>query len=107
MSSNAPDTDPQKRSGVEYLLQSGKIAGAGLWCPVFMPPSASACVQRGCPRYLALHDIRDAAVLDSDAYRRNGGVILPAGNRRSPTGIATSISRLTRCRRWLLTRCCC
>ncbi|PIN63563.1 sugar ABC transporter, partial [Klebsiella pneumoniae] len=30
-------------------------------------------LSEGCPCYLALHDIHDATVIDSDAYRRNGG----------------------------------
>jgi hypothetical protein len=57
---------------VEYLLQSGKTAGAGL-CARFLRLPALPRPQRGCPRYLALHDIHDATVIDSDAYRRNGG----------------------------------
>lgn len=67
-----------KRSGVEYLLQSGKTTGAGL-CARFLRLPALPRSQRfralseGCPCYLALHDIHDATVIDSDAYRRNGG----------------------------------
>lgn len=61
-----------KRSGVEYLLQSGKTTGAGL-CARFLRLPALPRSQRGLPCYLALHDIHDATVIDSDAYRRNGG----------------------------------
>lgn len=61
-----------KRSGVEYLLQSGKTTGAGL-CARFLRLPALPRSQRGLPLLLALHDIHDATVIDSDAYRRNGG----------------------------------
>ena len=84
-------TDPQKRSGVEYLYNREKLPALVSRCPVFTP-SQRFCAFSGAALATGPHDIRDAAVLDSDAYRRNGGVILPAGNRRSPTGIATSIS---------------
>lgn len=71
MSSNAPTpTRKAKRRGIP--LQSGKIAGAGLGARFSCLP-ALLRVQRGLPSLPALHDIRDAAVLDSDAYRRNGG----------------------------------
>lgn len=61
-----------KRSGVEYLLQSGKTTGAGL-CARFLRLQRFRALSEGCPCYLALHDIHDATVIDSDAYRRNGG----------------------------------
>ncbi len=61
-----------KRSGVEYLLQSGKTTGAGL-CARFLRLPALPRSQRGLPLLPALHDIHDATIIDSDAYRRNGG----------------------------------
>ncbi len=61
-----------KRNSVEYLYNQGKTAGAGL-CARFLRLSALPRPQRGVPRHLALHDIHDATVIDSDAYRRNGG----------------------------------
>lgn len=61
-----------KRNSVEYLLQSGKTAGAGL-CARFYASQRFRALSEECPRYLALHDIHDATVIDSDAYRRNGG----------------------------------
>ncbi len=81
-------TDPQSEAAWNTFTIR-KTTGAGL-CPVSTPPSASALSARAAPA-TALHDIHDATVIDSDAYRRNGGGHLPAGNRRSPTGIATSI----------------
>ena len=71
MSSNAPTPIPKaKRRGIP--LQSGKTTGAGL-CARFLRLPALPRSQRGLPCYLALHDIHDATVIDSDAYRRNGG----------------------------------
>lgn len=78
-----------KRSGVEYLYNQEKLP-ALVSVPGFYASQRFRALSEGCPCYLALHDIHDATVIDSDAYRRNGGGHLPAGNRRSPTGIATS-----------------
>lgn len=96
---------PAKRSGVEYLYN---LENYQRWsqCPVFMPPSASARSARAA-RYLALHDIRDAAVIDSDAYRRNGG----GHFARWQSAIADWHRHLylttNALRRLLRTRCCC
>ena len=71
MSSNAPTPIPKaKRRGIP--LQSGKTTGAGL-CARFLRLPALPRSQRGLPLLPALHDIHDATVIDSDAYRRNGG----------------------------------
>ena len=71
MSSNAPTpTRKAKRRGIPFTI--GKTTGAGL-CARFLRLPALPRVQRGLPCYLALHDIHDATVIDSDAYRRNGG----------------------------------
>ncbi len=72
MSSNAPTPIP-KAGGVEYLLQSGKTTGALVSVPGFYASQRFRALSEGCPCYLALHDITDATVIDSDAYRRNGG----------------------------------
>lgn len=63
-------TDPQSEAAWNTFT-IGKNCRRWSRCPVFMPPSASARSAR-LPS-LRPHDIRDAAVLDSDAYRRNGG----------------------------------
>ncbi len=82
-------TDPQSEAAWNTFTIRKNYRRWSL-CPVSTPPSASALSARAAPATPALHDIHDATVIDSDAYRRNGGGHLPAGNRRSPTGIATS-----------------
>lgn len=73
MSSNAPTPIPKaKRRGIPFTIRKNYRRWS--LCPVSTPPSASALsASEGCPCYLALHDIHDATVIDSDAYRRNGG----------------------------------
>lgn len=72
MSSNAPTPIPKaKRRGIPFTIRKNYRRWS--LCPVSTPPSASALSARSCPCYLALHDIHDATVIDSDAYRRNGG----------------------------------
>ncbi len=72
-------TDPSEAAWNTFTIR--KTTGAGL-CPVY----ASALPRsRGLPCYLALHDIHDATVIDSDAYRRNGGGHFARWHRRSPT----------------------
>ena len=57
MSSNAPTPIPKaKQRGIPFTIR--KNCRRWSLCPVFT---------------LALHDIHDATVIDSDAYRRNGG----------------------------------
>nr|VXZ83991.1 ribonuclease Z [Klebsiella pneumoniae] len=71
MSSNAPTPIPKaKRRGIP--LQSGKLP-ALVSVPGFYASQRFRALSEGCPCYLALHDIHDATVIDSDAYRRNGG----------------------------------
>ena len=89
-------TDPQSEAAWNTFYNQEKLP-ALVSVPGFYASQRFRALSEGCPCYLALHDIHDATVIDSDAYRRNGGsltkkaAILPAGNRRSPTGIATSI----------------
>ena len=65
-------TDPQSEAAWNTFTQSGKTTGAGL-CARFLRLPALPRSQRGLPLLPALHDIHDATVIDSDAYRRNGG----------------------------------
>ncbi len=71
MSSNAPTPIPKaKRRGIPFTIRKNYRRWS--LCPVSTPPSASALSARAAPA-TALHDIHDATVIDSDAYRRNGG----------------------------------
>lgn len=97
---------PAKRSGVEYLYNLEKLP-ALVSVPGFHASQRFCALSEGCPRYLALHDIRDAAVIDSDAYRRNGG----GHFARWQSAIADWHRHLylttNALRRLLRTRCCC
>lgn len=69
MSSNAPTPIPKaKRRGIPFTIRKNYRRWS--LCR-FLRLSASARSQRGAALLLALHDID--AVIDSDAYRRNGG----------------------------------
>jgi hypothetical protein len=71
MSSNAPTPIPKaKRRGIPFTIRKNYRRWS--LCPVLRLPALPRS-QRGLPCYLALHDIHDATVIDSDAYRRNGG----------------------------------
>ncbi|HCA9781343.1 TPA: hypothetical protein MYK64_004034 [Klebsiella quasipneumoniae subsp. similipneumoniae] len=65
-------TDPQSEAAWNTFYNREKLP-ALVSVPGFHASQRFCAFSEGCPRYLALHDIRDAAVLDSDAYRRNGG----------------------------------
>lgn len=64
-------TDPQSEAAWNTFTIRKNYRRWSL-CPVSTPPSASALLARAAPA-TALHDIHDATVIDSDAYRRNGG----------------------------------
>ncbi len=64
-------TDPQSEAAWNTFTIR-KTTGAGL-CARFLRLPALPRSQRGLPLLPALHDIHDATVIDSDAYRRNGG----------------------------------
>ncbi len=72
MSSNAPTPIPQSEAAWNTFTIRKNYRRWSL-CPVSTPPSASALSARAAPATPALHDIHDATVIDSDAYRRNGG----------------------------------
>ncbi len=65
-------TDPQSEAAWNTFTIRKNYRRWSL-CPVSTPPSASALSARAAPATPALHDIHDATVIDSDAYRRNGG----------------------------------
>ncbi|HBT4713833.1 hypothetical protein KZX49_11940 [Klebsiella quasipneumoniae] len=65
-------TDPQSEAAWNTFYNLEKLP-ALVSVPGFHASQRFCALSEGCPRYLALHDIRDAAVIDSDAYRRNGG----------------------------------
>ncbi len=72
MSSNAPTPIPKaKRRGIPFTIR--KKLPALVSVPGFYASQRFRALSEGCPCYLALHDIHDATVIDSDAYRRNGG----------------------------------
>ncbi|MBZ9578961.1 DUF4286 family protein [Klebsiella quasivariicola] len=65
-------TDPQSEAAWNTFYNQEKLP-ALVSVPGFHASQRFRALSEGCPRYLALHDIRDTAVIDSDAYRRNGG----------------------------------
>jgi hypothetical protein len=65
-------TDPQSEAAWNTFYNQEKLP-ALVSVPGFHASQRFRAFSEGCPRYLALHDIRDATVIDSDAYRRNGG----------------------------------
>ena len=65
-------TDPQSEAAWNTFYNQEKLP-ALVSVPGFYASQRFCALSEGCPCYLALHDIHDAAVIDSDAYRRNGG----------------------------------
>jgi hypothetical protein len=64
-------TDPQSEAAWNTFYNQEKLP-ALVSVPGFYASQRFRASAR-LPRYLALHDIHDATVIDSDAYRRNGG----------------------------------
>lgn len=65
-------TDPQSEAAWNTFYNQEKLP-ALVSVPGFYASQRFRALSEGCPCYLALHDIHDATVIDSDAYRRNGG----------------------------------
>ena len=65
-------TDPQSETASNTFYNQEKLP-ALVSVPGFYASQRFRALSEECPRYLALHDIHDATVIDSDAYRRNGG----------------------------------
>lgn len=65
-------TDPQSETAWNTFYNQEKLP-ALVSVPGFYASQRFRALSEECPRYLALHDIHDATVIDSDAYRRNGG----------------------------------
>ena len=76
-------TDPQSETAWNTFYNQEKLP-ALVSVPGFYASQRFRALNEECPRYLALHDIHDATVIDSDAYRRNGGPFCPLaiGDRR-------------------------
>ena len=65
-------TDPQSEAAWNTFYNQEKLP-ALVSVPGFYASQRFRALSEDCPCYLALHDIHDATVIDSDAYRRNGG----------------------------------
>ena len=65
-------TDPQSEAAWNTFYNQEKLP-ALVSVPGFYASQRFRALSEGCPCYLALHDIHDATIIDSDAYRRNGG----------------------------------
>ena len=64
--------DPQSEAAWNTFYNQEKLP-ALVSVPGFYASQRFRALSEGCPCYLALHDIHDATVIDSDAYRRHGG----------------------------------
>ncbi len=97
-------TDPKaKRRGIPLIRKNYRRWSL---CPVSTPPSASALSARAAP---ATWRCTISTMLPSSTATPTAATAaaVTAGNRRSPTGIATSILRIIRCGRLPRMKCCC
>ena len=99
-------TDPQSETAWNTFYNQEKLP-ALVSVPGFYASQRFRALSEECPRYLALHDIHDATVIDSDAYRRNGGGHFARWQSAITTGTATSMLQIAACGRSGLMRCSC
>ncbi|STU95486.1 ribosomal protein S4 [Klebsiella pneumoniae] len=99
-------TDPQSEAAWNTFYNQEKLP-ALVSVPGFYASQRFRALSEGCPCYLALHDIHDATVIDSDAYRRNGGGHFARWQSAIADWHRTSILRIIRCGRLPRMKCCC